>query len=380
MIRIPLTEVKYDEAEKESVAQVLDSGWITNGPKVAEFENEFAKLVGSKYAVAVNSCTAALHLALAALGIGAGDEVIMPALTFIAGYNSIRYIGAKPVLADITNTDDLTLSPENCNSLITPKTKAIIPMHYGGYLCDMEKLSEISKSHNLIMIEDAAHAPGSELNGKYAGTWGNSGCFSFFGNKNLVTGEGGMVTTNDKNLSEKIKLMRSHGMTATSWDKQSGHAFAYDVVEEGFNYRMTEITAAIGLTQLGKLQKHNQIRKKLVEYYRENLKDVSPIQIPFTSYRGTSSFHLFVILVENSEIRKTLMEFLLENGIGTSIHYPPLYEFTRVKKELIIPEDSLRITKEVSNRIITLPLHPFLSKNDIDYISEKIKKFFRNKK
>ena len=375
MIKIPLTEVKFDQAEKESVAEVLDSGWVTSGPRVAEFEKEFAAFVGSEYAVGVTSCTAALHLSLAAAGIGEGDEVLMPGLTFIAAYNTIRYVEAKPVLVDITAPDDLTISPEKCRSLISSRTRAMIPMHYGGYPCAIDELLKICEEHNLVMIEDAAHAPGAELAGRSMGTWGKTGCYSFFGNKNLVTGEGGMVVTNDKELADKIRLMRSHGMTAGSWDKQSGHAFDYNVVEKGYNYRMTEITAAIGSAQLKKLPENNQRRESLVKYYRKNLENCSQITIPFKEYRGSPSFHLFVIMVEDAPIRRELMNYLRENGVQSSIHYPPLHKFTQVKKELILPENALPLTDEVTGRLITLPLHPFLSEKDIDYITDLIKKF-----
>jgi dTDP-4-amino-4,6-dideoxygalactose transaminase len=250
--KIPLSDIDLDEEEIREVVKVLKSKWLSMGPVTQRFEEEFAKYLGVKHAFGTSSGTAALHIAHKVLGIKEDDEVIVPSLTFVATANSILYCKAKPVFADITSLEDFDISPEDILEKITTKTKAITIVHYGGYPCDMDAIMEIADDYNLKIIEDAAHAPGAEYKGRKCGTIGDVGCFSFFANKSLVTGEGGMIVTNDDALAEKTRIMRSHGMTTLTWDRHKGHAHSYDVVDMGFNYRINEVASAIGLVQLKK--------------------------------------------------------------------------------------------------------------------------------
>jgi len=245
------------------------------GPQVAEFEREFASFCGATHAFSVANGTAALHLALLALGCGPGDEVLVPSLNFVAAANTIGHVGATPVFCDITSTEDLTVSPEDLEAAIGSATRAIVVMHYGGHPCQMDEILEIAARRGLSVIEDAAHAPGATYRGRMCGTIGDVGCFSFFSNKNLPVGEGGMVVTNDDALAEKIRLLRSHGMTTLTWDRHRGHAHSYDVVAQGFNYRLDEIRAAIGLVQLRRLERQNADRARVVAFYRDALDKVN---------------------------------------------------------------------------------------------------------
>jgi dTDP-4-amino-4,6-dideoxygalactose transaminase len=274
--RVPLADLDYGPEEEAAVQAVIHRRWLTMGDETRQFEEEFAAFTGARYAVAVTNCTAALHLAAVALDLGPGDEVILPSLTFVATANSMRYVGAMPIFADVCGEEDFGLDPADAAAKITPKTRAIVVMHYGGYPVDMPAILDLARRHDLAVIEDAAHAPGSQLNGRHLGTWGDIGCFSFFSNKNLATGEGGMLTTNDDMLAEKLRLLRSHGMTSLTWDRHKGHAFGYDVVAPGYNYRLDEIRSALGQIQLQKLPAGNKKRSELNRLYEEQLSILSP--------------------------------------------------------------------------------------------------------
>lgn len=372
--KIPLFNSNYSSDEIKAATKVLESRWLTLGEVTHQFETQFCNFIKVRHGYAVSSGTTALHLANVALNIGPGDEVIVPAFTFIASVNSIIYTGATVVFADITSEDDLTISPQDIEKKITPKTKAILVVHYAGYPCDMEKIMKLAKQHNLFVVEDAAHAPGAKLNGISCGVFGDCGCFSFYSNKNLATGEGGMIVTNRDDLSEKIKLLRSHGMTTLSLDRYKGHAYSYDVVELGFNYRVTEISSALGLVQLDKLEATNRRRKELVEYYVKKIGNLEAIKIPFRKHVGESSYHVFPIILNPRYNREQFMEFLKENGIQTSIHYPPAHKFTYHKKYLQA-NHNLPITEDIAKREITLPLYPELTFDEIDFIVDVIRKF-----
>jgi dTDP-4-amino-4,6-dideoxygalactose transaminase len=236
--KVALSDIDLDEREMNAVKQVLKSKWLSMGDKVAEFENRFAKYLKVKYAIATNSGTAALHLALRCLDVKPKDEILVPALTFVASVNAILYCQAKPIFVDITSLDDFNLSPQDIEKKITRKTKGILAVHYAGFLADMDKITKIAQKHKLFIVEDSAHAIGTRWKNKMAGTIGDVGCFSFFSNKNMITGEGGMLVTNNSKIAEKAKIMRSHGMTSLSWDRYQGHVSSYDVTELGYNYRI----------------------------------------------------------------------------------------------------------------------------------------------
>ena len=265
--RVPLADLDYGPEENQAVLDVLNSRWLTMGAVTQEFERRFAEKLGVSHALAISNATVALHLACLALGIGPGDEVIVPSLSFVATSNAVLYTGANAKFADILGTDELTISPDAIEKLITKNTRAIIVMHYGGYPCRMKEIMEIAGRHNLAVIEDAAHAPGASLNGKPLGTWGDIGCFSFFSNKNMSTGEGGMLVTNRDDIARKVRLLRSHGMTSLTWDRHQGHAYSYDVVELGYNYRIDEIHSALGIVQLQKLETNNRKRAEITKKY-----------------------------------------------------------------------------------------------------------------
>ncbi len=371
--KYPLSDINLGKEEEREILKVIGSRWLSTGPVTERFEKAFSEYLGGGYAIAVSNGTAALHLALAALDIERGDEVILPSLTFIATANAVLYVGAKPVFADIISEEDLTISPEEIKKKITKKTKAIMVMHYGGYPCDMKAISAIAQRYGLYVIEDAAHAPGAEYQGRRCGMMGDTGCFSFFSNKNLVTGEGGMVVTRNEAWAEKVRRMRSHGMETLSWDKYRGRISSYDIERLGYNYRTTEIQSALGLVQLKKLDRNNKKRKKLVEIYRNELQETREISIPFSHYKGIPSYHLFPILLAPSINRNRAMERLRDFGIQTSVHYPPVHLFSLYRKQFGCRRGMLPKTEWVSQREVTLPLHPRMDAGDVKWIVRKMK-------
>jgi dTDP-4-amino-4,6-dideoxygalactose transaminase len=377
--RYPLSDIDLGKEEEREVLKVLRTRWLSTGPVTEKFEKAFSEYLGKGHAIAVSNGTAALHLALASLHLKEGDEVILPSLTFIATANAVLYVGAKPVFADIVGTDDLNISPQEIEKKITKRTKLILVMHFGGYPCNMGSIMGIAKRHGLYVVEDAAHAPGAEYQGEKCGLIGDMGCFSFFSNKNLVTGEGGMVVTRNGEWAERVRRMRSHGMEALSWDKYHGRISSYDIERLGYNYRITEIQSALGLVQLKKLDRNNGKRRGLAEIYRSELQGVKGISIPFLQSEGYPSYHLFPILVRNeqetlSSIRRDrLMEGLRNFRIQTSVHYPPIHLFSLYRKHFGFRKGMLPKTEEVSRREITLPLHPRMDAGDVKWIAKKVK-------
>ncbi|HXQ37012.1 MAG TPA: DegT/DnrJ/EryC1/StrS family aminotransferase [Anaerolineales bacterium] len=369
--RVPLSDIDFDEAESLAVEKVLKSRWLTMGKVTQEFEASFAAHVQSRHAIAVTNATAALHLACLALGLGPGDEVIVPSLTFVATANAVRYVGATPVFADIASYDNLNISPEAITALITTKTRAIIVVHYSGYPCDMEAILSIAKQNGLFVIEDAAHAIGSELNGRHLGTWGDIGCFSFFSNKNMTTGEGGMMTTDNDELAQKLNRLRSHGMTSLTWDRHKGHAYSYDVIDLGYNYRIDEIRAAIGLVQLSKVERNNERRRLLTQVYHDALQELTPqVDVPFQHHLGKTSAHIMPVLLPRDTKRQDFIESMKGNGIQTSIHYPPIHTFASYKDDTVW---NLPVTEDVAKREITLPLYPAMSNDDVIIVVSAIR-------
>jgi len=373
--------------EIEAVTDVLRSRWLSMGPVTAEFERHFAAYIGVKYAFAVANCTAALHLAHMALGAGPGDTIICPSLTFVATANAIRYTGATPVFADITSINDLNNAPDNIEARIDASTKGICVLHYGGYPCNMDSIMDIAERHNLYVVEDAAHAPGAatwitakdagrgETGLRKCGSLGDIGCFSFFSNKNMATGEGGMITTNSDVLAEKIKLLRAHGMTSLTWDREQGHGFSYDVVDLGYNYRIDEMRSAIGLIQLRKLEGNNRKRAEITNIYRENLQDLNEISTPFLNMNSISAHHIFPILLKSGVERPRFMQFMRDKGIQTSNHYPPVHTFSHYRS--CYQPGSLPITDEVAARVVTLPLYPDMTREQVEYVIDMLKQWSR---
>ena len=371
--KIPLSDINFTAEESNAVLQVIESGWLTMGAVTQQFEQEFADYTGARHAIAVANGTAALHLACVAAGIGTGDEVILPSLTFVATANAVRYTGATPVFADIESEKTLNISPDSIEANINERTRAIIVVHYGGYACDLTAIMNITKEHGLIVIEDAAHAIGSSLEKRMLGTWGQTGCFSFFSNKNMTTGEGGMIVTNDDELAERLRRLRSHGMTSVTWDRHKGHAWSYDVVDLGYNYRLDEIRSALGRVQLSKLADYNSRRRELTSLYHEMLEELVPlVEIPFQGHRGISACHLLPVLLPEDIGRKQFMDKMKERGIQTSIHYPPIHHFTEYNKERDFSPQPLPITEKVAAREVSLPLYPMLRDEDVAVITQAL--------
>lgn len=371
--KIPLFDLGYGPEEEQAVLDVLRSGWLTMGEVTGRFEAAFAESCGVKHAFAVANGTVALHLACLGVDIKPGDEVIVPALTFVATAACVRYVGATPVFADIVGPDNLTLSPESVESLITPRTRAIIVMHYAGYPCDMAAFRALAEKHNLKLIEDAAHAPGAELDGRRAGAWGDVAAFSFFSNKNLATGEGGMVTTDDDEVAAKLRRLRSHGMTSLTWDRHRGQALSYDVTDLGYNYRPSEMLSALGLVQLSKLDANNQRRRELTTAYHELLAELVPkVGIPFTGQQAGAACHILPILLPEGTHRPDFMDAMKTRGIQTSIHYPPIPEFTAYR-DTSGGLEGLPFTRAVAEREVTLPLYAHMSLDDVHLVAKSVR-------
>ncbi len=365
--RIPLADIDLGPEEEAAVLDVLRRRWLSMGETTAAFEADFAALTGAGHALAVTNCTAALHLAGLVLGWGPGDEVIVPSLTFVATANAVRYTGATPVFADIAGLDDFSLSAEDAARRITPRTRAIVVVHYAGYAADMPAILALAERHGLDVVEDVAHAPGATLDDRALGTWGRVGCFSFFANKNMTTGEGGMITTDDDELAGRLRLLRSHGMTSLTWDRHKGHAWSYDVVAPGYNYRLDEMRAAVGRVQLAKLPAANERRRALDALYRHLLPAAAPaLGLPYGTPRGISANHLRPVLLPPGASRARFMEAMKAQGIQTSIHYPPVHTFSYYREQG--ERTSLPLTETVGRREVTLPLHPGLTPADVESV------------
>jgi len=369
--KIPLFDLNYGPEEEKAVLETIRSKWISTGPKTAALETKFAEMLDSGYAVALSNCTVALHLALTLLDIRDGDEVICPSLTFVATVNPIRYLRAAPVFCDIAGTGDLNLDPLKIESLITRRTRAIVVMHYGGFPCRMDQIMAIAAKHGLRVIEDACHGPLSEFCGKKLGTIGDIGCFSFFSNKNISTGEGGMLVTHDEQCARRAKLLRSHGMTSLSYDRAQGHVTAYDVVELGYNYRMDDIRAALALAQLAKLKDDLAQRARVRRLYLEKLSGL-PIAIPFCDHAGPVSNYIFPIVLLDSDAprRDAVRQTMQEDGIQTSVHYPAVHRFSIYASA----DTRLPVTDYVTDNLISLPMFGALSEDAVDQIVESLKR------
>ena len=320
--RIPLSDLDYGSEEANAVQRVIAGKWLSMGPEVQAFEQEFATMQEAKHALAVSSATAGLHLALLALGMGPDDEVIQPALNFVATANMTVALGATPVFADICDLGEPTIDPNAVERVISPRTKAVVVMHYGGSLCRMGELTELCAAHGIAIVEDACHAVGVAYrdshnrwpNGVMAGSIGDISAFSFFANKNIASGEGGMVVTNRADLAERVRLLRSHGMTSLTWDRYKGHAASYDVDNPGYNSRLDELHAALGRAQLQKLERNNQRRRALLLKYREAMRPLSDWIIPFADAIKYSSGHLMVIVAPEPEIKQRAVRGVVAGG------------------------------------------------------------------
>ena len=366
--RVPLSDVRVDDELLAVAQEVLASGWWSMGPRVQELESAFSERTGAPYALAVSSGTAALHLALLAVGCGPGDEVVLPSLNFVAAANAVVRVGATPVFCDVLGAGDLNVDPVDLAAAVGPRTKALIVLHYAGFACDLAAVRELAAERGIAVIEDAAHGPGATWNGQALGTVGTVGCFSFFSNKNVPIGEGGMVVTSEEDVAERLRLLRSHGMTTLTWQRHQGHASAYDVIEAGFNYRLDEVRAALATLQLSRLADANAARLRHVLRYRELLDGRHGLSFPFDGEARlrTSAHHLAVVLLPHGVSRDGIRETLHGERIQTSVHYPPIHRFTAYA--VSGGRRALPHTDEVADRILTLPLFPHMSSGDVDLV------------
>jgi dTDP-4-amino-4,6-dideoxygalactose transaminase len=378
---LPFSQPFIGNKEIEEVVSTLRSGWITTGPKAQEFERKFSEYVDSKYAVAVNSCTAALHLALEALGIDKNDEVITTTFTFASTVNVIIYQNAKPVLVDIKE-DTYNIDPDKISEAITSKTKAIIPVHYGGQPCDMDLILKIAKENNVAVIEDAAHAVGSEFKGKKIGSISDITCFSFYPTKNITTIEGGMITTNSKELAEKTRILSLHGMSRDAWKRYSSNgSWFYEIEYPGYKYNMTDIQASLGLVQLERIDDFYRIREKQAEIYLKAFKNTPEIITPKISKNVKHTWHLFPIQLNLDLLkidRARFIEALKAENIGSSVHFIPVHLHPFYAKTFGFKKGDFPVAEKVYNRIVSLPIYPKMTAKDVNDVILAVRKILDN--
>jgi dTDP-4-amino-4,6-dideoxygalactose transaminase len=371
-VAVPLFDLALEEEDIAAVAEVLRSGWLTMGPRTAEFEAAFAERLGVPHAVALSSATAALHLAYRAAGVGPGDEVIVPAITFVATAAAARYCGAEPVMADVLGDHDLGLDPADVEARITPRTRAVCVVHYAGYPAAAEALRELCDANGIALIEDSAHAPSGSVRpgGPAMGTVGQVGAFSFFSNKVLSCGEGGLLATADDRVAELARRWRSHAMTSGTWDRHRGRTTGYDVVDVGFNYRLDEPRAALLLSRLRGLDAAVDRRRALVRRYRSLLAGVDGVAVPYPDAAvELSACYVMPVLVEDASVRDEVRARMLErDGVQTSVLYPALHEFTAYADGASLPR-----SERIARAQITLPLYPHLPERSQDRVVDALR-------
>jgi dTDP-4-amino-4,6-dideoxygalactose transaminase len=366
--KVPLADVRVDESDIAAVADVYRSGWLSMGPRIEELESDFAAYTGGAHALAVANGTAALHLICLAAGLGPGDEVIVPSLTFVATVNAVAYTGATPKFADVVSLTEPWLSAASVEEAITPQTRAVMSMTYGGHCGETVALRDLCERRGLMLLEDAAHAAGSRLDGKHLGTFGRAAAFSLFSNKNLAVGEGGLVVTDDDEIAARAKLLRSHGMTTLSWDRHRGHASGYDVVELGFNYRMDEPRAALAARRLKRLDGENDARRELDARYRKLLGEAGVTCALAPTEGLASAHHIFTIVVDEGVDRDGFRDALKERGIQTSLHYPPVHRFAIYAGA----NADAPLTDGYAARAVTLPLYAHMTHQEQDLVVEAV--------
>lgn len=360
---VPLADVRVDDDDIEAVVATYRSGWLSMGPRTADFEESFARYTGAAEAVAVSSGTAALHLACLAAGVGVGDEVVVPSLTFVATVNAVAYTGATPVFADIAGPGEPWLSAAACEAALTPRTAAVLAVSYGGHAGEIEALRALCERRGLLLLEDAAHAAGARLGDRHLGTFGAAGAFSLFANKNLAVGEGGILVTSDVDLAARARSARSHGMTTLTWDRHQGHASTYDVVALGFNYRLDEPRAALAANRLARLDADNRARGRLDARYRALLGHLD-LDLPLAPVPGLRpAHHLFTIVLPPLHDRDAFRGDLARHGVQTSVHYPPVHRFA-----LYAGHHDLPHTEHYAARSVTLPLFAHMTDAQQDHV------------
>ena len=383
-MNIPYSLVSLKGNESKYIQEVLDSGWLTTASKALSFEKKFAEFVGAKHACAVNSCTAALHLAVESIGISMGDKVLVPSLTFTASAEVVRYMGADPILLDVEYNTGL-LTPEIIEEALQKykDIKALILVHYAGQSANMETLEnsgiiDICHKKNIKVIQDAAHAFPTKFNGKYIGSFGDITCFSFYANKTITTGEGGMLTTNDDEIYERVKIMRLHGINRDIWNRFTSikSTWEYDVIAPGFKYNMPDINAAIGLAQLERAEFLRYERQRCAEYYFLNLDSIEELDLPFCSEPYENhSWHLFPIIIKPESVvsRNEFINKISEKGIGVSVHYKPIHQLSYYKKKYNLNPNDFPNTEKIWKGTVSLPIYPELNELELQYICTAVK-------
>ena len=368
---VPLIE----EEDIQAVTNVLRSNWITTGPKVKEFEQEFEKLTQARHAVAVNSGTAALHLALRAIGIEAGDEVLVPTMTFAATAEVVVYLQAKPILVDCT-AEHFNIDPDEVERSLTPQTKAIVPVHFGGHPCEMGRLLDIARSRNLRIVEDAAHALPAGFHGRTVGTIGDITCFSFYATKTVTTGEGGIATTEDEEYADHMRLLSLHGISKDAWNRYSATgSWRYQILEVGYKYNLTDLQAALGLVQLGKCEAMWRRRAAIAERYRHALSTFDGFHVPPMKPNIQHAWHLFVVLVDSDVLRihrDQVIEELRQRGIGTSVHFIPLHLHPYYQQKWGYRPGQFPNAERHFERCLSLPIYPRMTDEDVEYVIESL--------
>lgn len=379
--KIPFFRPSLGEEEIASVVDTLHSGWLTTGPKVKQFEEQFADRVGAKYAVAVSSCTAALHLALEAVGVRAGDKVLVPTLTFASTAEVVIHLGGIPVLVDC-HPQTYTLEIAHLEELILQhRPRAIIPVHYAGHPCNMDHILQIAAKHQLAVIEDAAHAIPAFYRHHPIGSLGTITCFSFYANKTMTTGEGGMVTTNDPQLAERVRLMSLHGISKDAWKRFSAEgSWYYEILAPGYKANMTDLAAALGLCQLAKAHQFWERRQAIAAQYHAAFTDLPELITPVVSPEVRHAWHLYVIQVDTSKLsidRNQFIKLLNEAGIGTSVHYLPLHMHPLYRQQYGYQPEDLPVAKGLYERIISLPIYPLMTDEEVAYVADTVRQIVK---
>jgi dTDP-4-amino-4,6-dideoxygalactose transaminase len=367
--RVPLADVVVPEDDIAAVAEVYRSGWLSMGPQTEALERDFERFTGARHALAVSNGTAALHLLCRAAGIGPGDEVVVPSLTFVATVNAVAYTGATPVFADVVSVTEPWLDPDAVAAATGERTRAIMNMAYGGHPGRTQDLAAIARESGVVLLEDVAHAAGTRVGGRHLGTIGLGGAFSFFSNKNLAVGEGGMVVTDDDEAAARMRLLRSHGMTTLTWDRHRGHASGYDVVDLGFNYRIDEPRAALAARRLQRLDAENASRAVLDARYRELLSGIDGLTPAMAHVLDAQlAHHLFTVVLDEDVDRAGFRDALASGGIQTSIHYPPAHRFSIYAGAADLP-----VTDDYAARTVTLPMFATMTRGQQDEVVDAVR-------
>ncbi|MDP4524581.1 MULTISPECIES: DegT/DnrJ/EryC1/StrS family aminotransferase [Bacillus] len=374
---LPYSLPLIGKEEIQEVTETLESGWLSKGPKVQQFEKEFAAFVGAKHAVALNSCTAALFLALKAKGVGPGDEVITSPLTFSSTANTIIHTGATPVFADI-DEKTLNIDPKKLETAVTPRTKAVVPVHFGGQSCDMDAILAIAQTHGLFVLEDAAHAVYTTYKQRMIGSIGDATAFSFYATKNLATGEGGMLTTDDVELADKIRVLSLHGMSKGAWNRYSSNgSWYYEVESPGYKMNMFDLQAALGLHQLKRLDDMQKRREEIAGQYQAAFQQIPGLITPFVHNEGRHAWHLYVLQVDEKQAGVTRDEMITalkdEYNIGTSVHFIPVHIHPYYQKEFGFEETDYPLAMKYYKRTLSLPLYPSMSDEDVNDVIEAVR-------